>query len=106
MQQSIQENKLENIDAMLIDWNHMPNDLSVDVLLLSDINYEPQTFETLFNVVISFLEKGTTILLSTPQRLMAKPFIDRLLPYTKLWEEKTITTVKPVVTCSVYVLQQ
>ena len=106
MQQSIHENKLENIDAMLIDWNHMPNDLSVEVLLLSDINYEPQAFETLFNIITSFLEKGTTILLSTPQRLMAKPFIDRLLPYSKLWEEKTIATATPAVTCSVYVLQQ
>lgn len=106
MKQSIHENKLGNIDAMLIDWNHLPNDLSVDVLLLSDINYEPQAFETLFNVIISFLEKGTTILLSTPQRLMAKPFIDRLLPYSKQWEEKIIATATPAVTCSVYVLQQ
>jgi predicted nicotinamide N-methyase len=106
MQQSIQENKLENINALLIDWNHLPDDLSVDVLLLSDINYEPQVFETLYNVIISFLEKGTTILLSTPQRLMAKPFIDRLLPYSILWDEKTITALTPAVTCSVYVLQQ
>lgn len=106
MQQSIQKNKLENINAMLIDWNQLPNDLSADLLLLSDINYEPQAFETLFNVIISFLEKGTTILLSTPQRLMAKPFIDRLLPYSKIWEEKTIANLTPAVTCSVYVLQQ
>ena len=106
MQQSVQENKLKNINAMMIDWNHLPNDLSIDVLLFSDINYEPQAFETLFKVIISFLEKGTTILLSTPQRLMAKPFIDRLLPYSKLWEEKTIIAATPSVTCSVYVLQQ
>lgn len=106
MQRSIDENKLENMKAELIDWNHLPADLSVDVLLLSDINYEPQAFETLFNVIISFLEKGITILLSTPQRLMAKPFIDRLLPYSILLEEKTITNLTPSVTCSVYVLQQ
>lgn len=106
MQKSIHKNKLENINARLIDWNYLPNDLSVDVLLLSDINYEPKAFETLFNVITTFLEKGTTIILSTPQRLMAKPFIDRLLPYSKKWEEKTITAVTPAVTCSVYVLQQ
>lgn len=106
MQQSIQQNKPENINAMVIDWNHLPHDLSVDVLLLSDINYEPQAFETLFNVIISFLEKGTTIILSTPQRLMAKPFIDRLLPYSKMYEEKTIIALTPAVACSVYVLQQ
>ena len=106
MQRSIQENRRENINARLIDWNHLPDDLPVDVLLLSDINYEPQAFDTLFDVIRSFLEKGTTILLSTPQRLMAKPFIDRLLPYSKQWEEKTIATATPAVTCSVYVLQQ
>jgi predicted nicotinamide N-methyase len=106
MKESIQKNNLENIKAMLIDWNYLPDDLSVDVLLLSDINYEPKMFDTLFNVILSFLEKGTIILLSTPQRLMAKPFIDRLLPYSKLREEKTITAVTPAITCSVYVLQQ
>jgi predicted nicotinamide N-methyase len=106
MKESIHENKLANINARLIDWNHLPDDLSVDVLLLSDINYEPKAFETLLNAIISFLENGTTIILSTPQRLMAKPFIDKLLPYSKLWEEKTITTVAPAVNCSVYVLQQ
>lgn len=105
MQRSIQQNKLETMNAMLIDWNHLPNDISVDILLLSDINYEPKAFETLFNVIISFLEKGTTILLSTPQRLMAKPFIDRILPYSKMFEEKTITALTPAVACSVYVLQ-
>lgn len=106
MQKSIHENKLANINARLIDWNHLPDDLTVDVLLLSDINYEPKAFETLFNVIVTFLEKGTTIILSTPQRLMAKPFIDRLLPYSKLWVEQTITAVTPSVNCSVYVLQQ
>lgn len=105
MQESIQENRLENINARVIDWNHLPHDLSIDVLLLSDINYEPQAFETLFKVIISFLAKGTTIILSTPQRLMAKPFIDRLLPYSKMYQEKTITAVTPAVNCSVYVLQ-
>ncbi len=106
MQRSIHENKLQNVNSRLIDWNYLPNDLSIDVLLLSDINYEPKAFETLFNIIISFLEKGTTIILSTPQRLMAKPFIDRLLPYSKLWEEQTITAVTPAVNCSVYVLHQ
>ena len=84
----------------------LSDDLSVDVLLLSDINYEPQAFETLFNVIISFLEKGTTILLSTPQRLMAKPFIDRILPYSIFWDEKFVSNTTPVVACSIYVLQE
>ena len=106
VKQSISKNQLTNIKATLIDWNNLPDDLSCDVLLLSDINYEPQVFETVFNIIESFLQKGTTVLLSTPQRLMAKPFIDRLLPYSKMHEEKIITAVIPAVACSIYVLQQ
>jgi predicted nicotinamide N-methyase len=106
MQQSIEKNQLMNISAVNIDWNHLPEDLSYDVLLLSDINYEPQVFETVFNLILSFLEKGTTILLSTPQRLMAKPFIDRILPYSTHWEEKFVTSTNPIVACSIYVLEK
>ena len=106
MQQSIEKNQLTNIKATVIDWNNVPDDLSCDVLLLSDINYEPQVFETVFNVIVSFLQKGTTVLLSTPQRLMAKPFIDRILPYSIFWDEKFVSNTTPIVACSIYVLQE
>jgi predicted nicotinamide N-methyase len=106
MQRSIEKNQLKNISAIEIDWNHLPDDLPCDILLLSDINYEPQVFETVFNMMLSFLENGTTILLSTPQRLMAKPFIDRILPYSTHWEEKFVTNTQPIVACSIYVLEK
>lgn len=106
MQQSIEKNQLTNIKATVIDWNNIPDDLSCDVLLLSDINYEPQVFETVFNVIVSFLQKGTTVLLSTPQRLMAKPFIDRILPYSIFWDEKFVSNTTPIVACSIYILRE
>ncbi len=106
IQQSISHNQLTNITATTIDWNNIPDDLSCDVLLLSDINYEPQVFETVFTVIRSFMQKGTTVLLSTPQRLMAKPFIDRILPYSIFWDEKFISNTTPIVACSIYVLQE
>ena len=106
MQQSIERNQLSTTKATVIDWNNITDDLSCDVLLLSDINYEPQVFETVFNVIVSFLQKGTTVILSTPQRLMAKPFIDRILPYSIFWDEKFVSSNGPVVACSVYVLQE
>ena len=74
-------NGLENVQCRLLDWRALPPDLSPDVLLLSDVNYEPAAFDTLFGMTTNFLENGATIILSTPQRLMAKPFIERLLPY-------------------------
>ncbi|MDQ3277533.1 MAG: methyltransferase domain-containing protein [Bacteroidota bacterium] len=70
----------ENVYSSVLDWAHLPEHIAADVLLLSDINYEPIAFEQLQTVVTRFLAKGTRILLSTPQRLMAKDFIAPLLP--------------------------
>ncbi|MBN8676533.1 MAG: hypothetical protein J0L56_20585 [Chitinophagales bacterium] len=42
-------------------------------------------------MLLQFLQAGTTILLSTPQRLMAKSFIDKLLPFCVEQEEYSIS---------------
>lgn len=83
IQASAKANGLTNLTTRLLNWNHLPENLTPEVLLLSDINYEPAAFDTLLQVLLGFIQKGTTILLSTPQRLMAKPFIGQLLPYCK-----------------------
>lgn len=106
MQLSITQNKFSNCTATVLDWNQLPADLTADVLLLSDINYEPQVFATLYKVLISFLENGATIILSTPQRLMAKPFIEQLQPYIMENHSETITAVEPYTDCSVFVLKK
>lgn len=80
----IAENALLNrlhIATEVIDWNHIPDDKIKDVILLSDINYEPAIFDQLFIVIKKILGRKVKIILSTPQRLMAKPFIERLLPF-------------------------
>lgn len=105
MQKSIAQNQLTNCTATVIDWNKLPDDLTADVILLSDINYEPQVFATLYNVLVSFLDKGSTIILSTPQRLMAKPFIEQLQPFIVERFSETITTLEPHTDCSVFVLK-
>ena len=68
----------------------MANDSRADIMLLSDINYEPLAFDALMKLVFSFLDKGKTILLSTPQRLMAKDFIRAILPFSKQQEERIV----------------
>ncbi|HEV7330303.1 MAG TPA: methyltransferase [Flavisolibacter sp.] len=89
---------LENVCTSVLDWTQLPPDLSCHVLLLSDINYEPAAFACLQNVVKLFLESGTRILLSTPQRLMAKDFIMPLLVYCNHQEEVVVHEGKPVAT--------
>ena len=73
--------QIKNINYQIIDWCAMSNDIGTEVVLLSDINYDPTIFEVLFTMLKSLLAKQTTIILSTPQRLLAKPFIERLLPF-------------------------
>lgn len=95
--QSIILNKLNNVECKILDWNNLPEDVSTDVLLLSDINYEPSSFKQLLKVMDFFLQNNTTIILSTPQRIMAKPFIEAILPYsvqqTEMIIEETIISI-------------
>ena len=56
----------------------MPDDFSADVLLLSDVNYDPVAFDSLYLMMEKLIQNNTTIILATPQRLMAKPFIEKI----------------------------
>lgn len=87
---SIAINEYNNIYTRLLNWHHLPDNLHTDVLLLSDVNYDEEEFAILYKVVERFINSGTTIILSTPQRLMAKTFISRLLPWMTLQEEMEI----------------
>jgi predicted nicotinamide N-methyase len=97
---------LKNVTAAVLDWQHLPPNLEVDVLLLSDVNYEPEAFAVLTGVINTFLSKGTTILLSTPQRLMAKGFIAPLLANCVKQEEVTVWHEGKEVLITVLVLEK
>lgn len=99
------QHQIYNIDCCLINWADVPNDLETDVLLLSDINYEPAAFELLFNMITHFLARQTTIILSTPQRLLAKPFIEKLLPFCKLQQTIDVHENDKSVSITILVLQ-
>lgn len=100
--ESAQLNQLNNLTCEVLNWNNLPDDIEADVVLLSDINYEPSAFKSLFSMLQRFLQEQTTVILSTPQRLMAKPFIEQLLPYCVYTEEQQIDDTA----ISVYVLKQ
>jgi predicted nicotinamide N-methyase len=102
LQQVIDLNGFNNIECCQLDWHHLPDNLHPDVLLLSDINYDPVEFETLFNVLTHFLQKGTLIILSTPQRLVAKSFINQFMPWCIHHESRQVEAIS----VSIYVLEQ
>ena len=97
--------QIHNINYRIINWTNLPNDIETNVLLLSDINYEPVAFALLFNMITHFLAKQTTIILSTPQRLLAKPFIEQLLPFCKLQQSIDVFENGKSVCIAILVLQ-
>lgn len=78
---SAELNHITNLNTNIINWQRLPKDLTADVLLLSDINYNPSDFDALNKMLQHFLDKNTLILLSTPQRIMGKAFIEKWMPY-------------------------
>jgi predicted nicotinamide N-methyase len=106
MQRSVIHNNLHNIQTALIDWNHLPVGIKPDVLLLSDINYDPSSFEILFAVLRRFIEQGATILLSTPQRIAGRAFMERMQPWCKQQREVEILHKGALQYTSVWVMRE
>lgn len=84
-------NNFSNIICRHFDWKQSFDEINTDCVLLSDINYDPSDFKFLLALLKSLIEKDIKIVLSTPQRLMAKPFVEQLLAFCV---DKTTIPVK------------
>ena len=78
---------LANVKAMCLDWNQIPEELKADTVLLSDINYAPDQFGPLIKLIHRFLEKESTVVIATPQRIMGISFAEQLSPFIVQQEE-------------------
>jgi predicted nicotinamide N-methyase len=83
IEKNIQHLGLQHVKSRCLDWNYFPDDIKADTLLLSDINYAPGEFESLLVLIRKFLVQGTTIILSTPQRITITPFAEAVQPFVK-----------------------
>jgi predicted nicotinamide N-methyase len=75
LRKNIAHLQLQNAQALELDWNNLPENIDPEVIILSDVNYDPTQFETLTKLIKKFIYQGCTIILSTPQRIMASPFV-------------------------------
>jgi len=103
---SATHHQLKNVSCRTIDWNDLSGVPLPEILLLSDINYAPSQFEQLLSVMHYFLNNECTIILSTPQRLMAKDFINQLLPFCKEQAETEVEKEGQKTIISVFVLKK
>ncbi len=76
LEKSVQYNGLANTKTGMLNWHQLPAGLAAEVLLLSDVNYAPENFDSLHALLGRFVNNGTLILLSTPQRLAGKAFLN------------------------------
>ena len=88
---SVRENGISNIETKIINWHAIPKELTADVVLLSDVNYNPDDFEALDRLIDFFLQQNTLIILSTPQRIVAKTFVEKWLRFEKMQETFFLT---------------
>ncbi|MDI9365295.1 MAG: hypothetical protein QM541_10120 [Flavobacterium sp.] len=106
VQASAQHHQFTNIYYQIFNWFAVPSTIKTDVLLLSHINYKPRAFAVLLKVIQLFLANQTTIILSTPQQLLAKPFIAQLLPFCTLQKDLEVLENGMPIWVQILVLQQ
>ena len=83
IEKNIQFLGLKNVKAMNLDWNHFSDNIRAEIILLSDINYAPDQFVPLLALIRKCIGQGSTIILSTPQRITVTPFAEALQPFIK-----------------------
>lgn len=79
-----------NMEAAVCDWKNFTACGEPQVVLMSDVNYSAEAFPDLERLLEYFLSKSIPVILTTPQRLIAKPFLHKILPIVGLQKEMEI----------------
>ncbi|MDO8996481.1 MAG: methyltransferase domain-containing protein [Sediminibacterium sp.] len=106
MHKNIEHTGFKNIKAIVADWNLFPSSIVAEVVLLSDTNYAPSEFASLFKLIQDFIHKGATIIIASPERITASPFIEQLDLYITQKELFDITYNGERASIGLFVLQQ
>lgn len=104
MQKNIQYLGLQHVKARQLDWNHLPEDVNAEIVLLSDVNYAPDQFNALLALIRKFAEQGSSIILSTPQRITITPFAEALHPCIRQSVLRTVACLNQDVEIRILVL--
>ena len=90
-----QSMNLNNVSAMQANWNtHIIPFPGVNTLLLSDVCYDPEQYDQLVRLILSYQDQGTDILISAPQRISTASFHVLLKPWIKLASIRTVNDVE------------
>lgn len=106
MNKNIKHLELTNTSASCLDWNHFPDEIKADTILLSDVNYAPEQFDSLIKLLTRFLNNGSTLILTTPHRIMGIPFIEKLKQFIQHQSNNQVIEKNQITDISVYVFEK
>jgi predicted nicotinamide N-methyase len=81
IRQSARLNGYDNLFTAITSWASVPEECNADVLLLSDVNYDPSELDSIRKLIKRFIDRGSAVILSTPERIVARSFLEEWLPY-------------------------
>lgn len=106
MEKNIQQLPFTNIEALQLDWNHVPDAIIPDLVILSDVNYNPKQFESLIAFIKRCITHGAVVILATPQRIMASPFVNAIQEYVQHTQVEIVIENEKQIEISILVLSK
>ncbi len=86
---------LSHASAVQSNWNnHLVPFTGINTLLLSDVCYDPEQYDQLVRLILTYKDQGTDILISAPQRLSTASFHALIRPWLTHSFLRTINDVE------------
>jgi predicted nicotinamide N-methyase len=94
MEWNIQMLGLANVRAKQLDWTDYAKE-KADIVLLSDVSYDPGCFDVLSRLIHHFIGTGSLLIMAMPERIISSHFLGMIGEHvqfskTTLVEEKTV----------------
>ena len=106
LKENIARSQYGKLHALLLDWNQPPGGINAELVLCSDLNYAPDQFPGLIRLIRHYILSGSTVLLATPERIMAAAFVETLMPYCRQQLSRTVTDENGQTLISLFLLSE
>lgn len=73
LEENIKRLGLNNVDAEILDWTK-PVTVKADIVLMSDLCYDPESFDPLIRVINHYLDQNTRVIIALPERVISGQF--------------------------------
>ena len=97
-------NRVNNFSTAGFDWTEFEKIPEAEIIIASDICYDPRQLDAIGLLFDKQLKQGKTIVMSTPPRLSSRDFIISLEPWIKQQSQYTINDSEIPEEISVFVL--